>query len=510
MLGDIEVAEHFYVTPDGGPRRYQGSTIKGHRFQEAIDLAEPGDRITVVPGVYDEPVTIEGKRGGPNNKLRIVGDAGATLDGRRMPVRPPGLAQKDHYAFIKVLNSSGVTVENMTIQRVWPTAIYIEDSQHIDVLKMNLNGATYGVFARGADTEHLLLEHCSWIQDDRIWDQVFWKDIHDSPLPRRELDGDFFRSKDIRGGVVIRQNFIAQAFNGVHFFAEERVKPGTFNVNVWIYRNTFAFIRDNAIEAENTATNWWVFENKIYNCHIWFAFEQCNGGYIYLFSNRGWFDRRPGPPGDCHAGGAVIKSSKVKDTDHEAFLPQHPVYVFNNSWYLRSTYLKKGKLRHFRHFNNAIAYARPEHHPSGLVDLDRRMIGVGDVRDLRCEGPGEPDKPFTKDWAGLDIAFQRDVCDHPHYPGRLNAEGYPVRGVPAHPGFRSAREGDFALIEGSPCVDIGSTPVLELPGGRSWPLRGPLNIGAMQNAEEPKPYGPLVLGAPREALPSDYVENSEA
>lgn len=500
-----------YVTPDGGPRRWQGETVQGRRFQEAIDLAQPGNEIVVLPGVYDEPVMVKDKRASREAPIRIVGDSGTTLDGRRTVLRPPGLAEAKDYAFIKILGSTGVTVENMTIQNVWPTAIYVEDSQYVLVRHMNLNGATYGVFARGLATEHLTLERCSWIQDDRIWDQVHWKDIHERPLPRRELDGDFFRSTGIKGNVVIRYNFIAQAFNGVHFFAAEGVRPGEFNTNVWIYRNTFTFIRDNAVEAENTATNWWVFENKIYNCHAWFAFEQCNGGHVYVFSNRGWFDRKPGPPGDCNAGGSVIKSSKVNEGDEERFLPQHPVYVFNNSWYLRSTYLKKGKLRHFQHFNNAIDYAREAHHPPGVVDLDRRMIGVGE-RDLRCDGPGEPEEPFTTDWdrEKLDIVFRNDVCNHPHYVSRLNAEGYPVEGRHADPGFAEARNGNFKLRKRSPCRGAGMIQEIELPKDGIWRLRGPLNIGAMDSADEPKPYGPLALGCPRERLPWDYVEDPEA
>jgi hypothetical protein len=97
------------------------------------------------------------------------------------------------YAFFKIRNCIGIAIENTTIQNVWPTAIYIENSQHVTVRKLNLNGATYGIFARGVGTRHIVLEHCSWIQDTRIWQEVLWRDIHADPLPRRELDGDFFR-----------------------------------------------------------------------------------------------------------------------------------------------------------------------------------------------------------------------------------------------------------------------------------------------------------------------------
>jgi hypothetical protein len=477
-------------------------------LQEAIDAAKPGDTIRLLPGVYDEPVVIENKKAA-DQPIVIRGHGCATLDGRRNVLRPADIGDIgfDHYAFFRIRNASGIVIENATIQNVWPTAIYAEDVQHLTVRKMNLNGATFGVFARGRSTEHITLEHCSWIQDTRIWDEVSWRDIHDRPNPRRELDGDFVRSLDIKGNLVARYNFIAQAFNGIHLFASKAAaKRGGVNENVWIYRNTFAFIRDSAVEAERTATNWWIFENKIYNCHTWFAFEKCCGGYWYIFANRGWFDRKPGPPGDCHTGGAVIKTNQVDDGEIETALPQHPHYVFNNSWYLRAPLLKKGRLRHFHHFNNAIAYARPEHHPEGVVDLGRRMIGVG-ASDPRCEGSAPPEEPFTKEWDRFDIHFDNDVSDHPDFPEGLNRVGYPMRGVYADLGFAAGRNGEFELAEWSACRGRGRAARLELSNGETWAIPEELDVGAMRGA---LPYTPDDLACPRDVLPDDYEHDSAA
>lgn len=492
-----------YATPDGRERRLPNGRIGGLDLQAAIDAAGPGDTVNLMPGVYDTPVVIEGKRASPERPFRLRGDAGATLDGRRNVLRPQSIGEIDaaSYAFVKVLNSTGVVIESTTIQNAWPTAIYVENVQHLVVRRLNLNGATFGVFARGRRTRHLTLEHCSWIQDPRIFSEVSWRDIHDRPNPRREFDGDFFRSLDIGGDLIVRQNFIAQAFNGIHLFASKgAAEDGGVNENVFVYRNTFAFIRDSAVEAERYARNWWVFENKIYNCHTWFAFEECRGGFWYLFSNRGWFDRKPGPPGDCHAGGAVIKTNKVDDEDIETALPQHPYYVFHNSWYLRAPLMKKGRLRHFRHFNNAICYARAEHHPEGVVDLGRRMIGVG-VPDPRCEGDAEPEKPFTTEWERFDIALSGDVCNHPDYPLGLNAEGYPVEGMHGDPGFEGGRDGAFRLREASRCRGRGRAFELALPNGDTWRLPEGRNVGAMG---EKLPYAPEDLNCPREMLPADY------
>jgi len=503
-----------YVTPDGQPQWHDGRLIEGEDFQNAIYRAEPGDIVKLLPGVYEQPVVIRDKIAPADNPITIVGHSTTTLDGRRNPVRPPGIAEKEFYAFVKILNSRGIVLKNMTIQNVWPTAVYIEESQHIRIDKLNLNGATYGIFARGPTTEHLIVEHSSWIQDERIWDDVDWYDIHEAPNPRRELDGDFFRTSDIRGNVIIRHNFIAQAFNGVHFFAPELddkgnpVEPGTFNTNVWVYRNTFTFIRDNAVEAENTATNWWVFENRIYNCHKWFAFERCDGGFLYIFANRGWFDRLPGPPGDCYTGGAVFKTNKIK-ARHEAFrLPQNPVYAFNNSWYVRSTYIKKGKLKNFHHFNNAIEYAKAEYHHDGVVQPGRKMIGIGGS-DPVCDGPAEPDRSLTAAWGHLNITFENDVCNHPDYPVGVNAQGYPVRGTHAEPEFDSARIGEFGIVDTSPCHGTGISKTLDLVDGGTWTLPDDLSVGAMYYDEdkgEQGLYSPEALNCPDDALPDEYAE----
>ncbi|MGO7557720.1 right-handed parallel beta-helix repeat-containing protein, partial [Rhizobium johnstonii] len=76
----------------------------------------------------------------------------------------------------------------------------------------------------------------------------------DAKKDARAFDGDFFRAWTIAGYVIIRNNIIVDAFNGVHFFnqAAESIKD-TFCRNVLIEKNWFVRIRDNAIEPEDFA-----------------------------------------------------------------------------------------------------------------------------------------------------------------------------------------------------------------------------------------------------------------
>lgn len=64
-------------------------------------------------------------------------------------------------------------------------------------------------------------------------------------------------------------------------------------MNVEIYDNDFQFNRDNPVEPEDYAANWWVFHNRIYNGHGWFSLDGVKGGPVYIFGNVGWFDDKP-------------------------------------------------------------------------------------------------------------------------------------------------------------------------------------------------------------------------
>ena len=201
----------------------------------------------------------------------------------------------------------------------------------------------------------------------------------------------------------------------------------------WIYENTFAFVRDNIFESERFSRNSSIFGNRIYNAHKWIAFEESAGGFRYIFANVGWFDRRPGPPGDANNGGAVFKETK------EPFLTE-PTYVFHNTWYLRSTYVKKGSMPGLVHFNNAIVYARAADHPPGLVDDDKPMFGAD----------------YLARWRPDDATFDNDYCQHPQYSlmARLSGGAVP-KDNKKPPMFKDLEGYVFAPDTGSPLLGKG-------------------------------------------------------
>ena len=452
-----------YVSPDGTRRVVDGEPRETLRLEAALKMVQPGQTVRLLGGVYTEPVEIANKGGSFDRPIVIRGESGVTFDGRRNLVRPTDGESVDRrgYAFIKILDSQGIILENFTIQNVWPTAVYIGQSSEIVLRRLNLHGGTYAVFARGDRTRRIVAERCAWTGDTTLWDGVVWKDVHMPPFPRRELDGDFFRSVNIPGEVVIRHNMIQHVFNGVHMYAKKG--SDTLNRDVWIYENTFAFIRDNIFESERFARNWWIFGNRIYNAHKWIAFEESSGGYRYVFANVGWFDRRPGPPGDANNGGAVFK-----EVD-EPF-PTEPTYVFHNTWYVRSSYIKEGRIPGLVHFNNAIVYARSADHPPGLVDDDKPMFGAD----------------FLAKWQPGDATFDNDYCTHLQYGlmARLSG-GNPAPDCDKPPKFKDREGYEFAPDTGSPLLGKGKRRTIDLPNGGHWTIPDQLNLGAIGEEEKP-------------------------
>ena len=199
-----------YVSPDGTRRVVDGEPRETLRLEAALKMVQPGQTVRLLSGVYTEPVEVANKGGSFDRPIVIRGESGVTFDGRRNLVRPTDGESVDRrgYAFIKILDSQGIILENFTIQNVWPTAVYIGLSSEIVLRRLNLHGGTYAVFARGDRTRRIVPERCAWTGDTTLWDGVVWKDVHMLPFPRRELDGDFFRSVNIPGEVVIRHNMI--------------------------------------------------------------------------------------------------------------------------------------------------------------------------------------------------------------------------------------------------------------------------------------------------------------
>src|SRR3546814_13910498 len=93
-------------------------------------------------------------------------------------------------------------------------------------------------------------------------------------------NGALFGGKGIQGSVIVRNNVLRNAFNGIRIEGmrcDERDsclhedEPCSLerpcSVNVEVYNNDFFFIRHNPVEIEGWAANWRIHGHSISNTH---------------------------------------------------------------------------------------------------------------------------------------------------------------------------------------------------------------------------------------------------
>ncbi|MGO8095991.1 right-handed parallel beta-helix repeat-containing protein [Rhizobium leguminosarum] len=510
------------------------------RIYDDMRSLRPGATLTLEGGRYATPLVLSSVSGSQQQPVVIHGN-GAVIDGgepyedyrkiaNRLSAvqeangRFPGIYYVADNAALVLRNCQWVVIEDLNFEGCWPTAIYLDNCQHITLRRLHIRGSTIAIGAAGPYTRHLLIEECDWIQDlqshgeadlatirescavnaeldpgnCRLWRKISWAQVHgniedtesrvDVEKDERGFDGDFFRAWTIAGYVVLRNNIILDAFNGIHFFndaADSTVED--FCRNIVIENNWFVRIRDNAIEAEDYAWNWTVRGNRFVDCYMPFSLEMRRSGYFYIYGNLGWNQHRPGPDDDGRNFGQLFKFPK----QHEAVGPH---YVFNNSWMLRGPISKRNRIRQFHHLNNAIGY----YGAAGLSTLqDSVPFGAG-WQSTPKEGQDETSlegEHFTRLWQELDIRFDGDLIDHKYFPQLLHDAGYPI-GVDANPGPVPFRSSDFGRPEGLKLTaQVPAVPFqMKLPDGRKQAVAGPnYTVGAWQGespftAKEPMFY----------------------
>ena len=189
----------------------------------------------------------------------------------------------------------------------------------------------------------------------------------------------------------------------------------------------------------------------------------------------------------CRRGtsGRVIKlgmpnaDAKPEDFDRYPYLTRGPLYVFNNSWYVRGAISGIGMAKNLRHWNNAILFCEP-----GVEGYDPEL----------CQPPPDPargdpqcgadsgwglgpyqgevgEMPFftcfrwyPRDGKGQDMKdgpneFDYDVSSNGFPSALTSTYGMDKHGRRADPGFMAPSRGDFRLKSGaaaatSPCVVV--------------------------------------------------------
>ncbi|WP_310353437.1 hypothetical protein [Methylobacterium sp. BE186] len=204
---------------------------------------------------------------------------------------------------------------------------------------------------------------------------------------------------------------------------------------------------------------------------------------------------------DASIAGRVIKlalSPRGAPPDTFRYATHAPIYVFNNSWYLRSPVTGIGAAANLRHWNNAILFCEPDtpgYQPSlckatpevfNAARCGREFVRSDDLgRYFGAEG----NIPFfdcfrwlPMDENGQDIpslrsAFDHDVSNNGFPQAFAQIADFERHGRMADPGFRAPERGDFTLVRGaaaatSACLVSeaadGRLACVDAPAGRAF------------------------------------------
>jgi hypothetical protein len=466
-----------------------------HPLATVFTCVRPGDIIQLLPGTYWPPILFDEDTGNPPAckpvkltdlfgrphapiTIRGLGERTALNGGLGGVPHDSMLPTMRHFAFFKLEGCSWIEFENLHVASCWPTFLYLQDSSYITVRGVVCVDSRYMVYARGEKSHHILLENNRWRQDPTgaMWRDIAWLDAKQKRY--FYYNGGLFGSYGIPGSVVVRRNVIQDAFNGMRMKADKKSRD-TQNHNVEFYENRLERVRDNPVEPEGAATNWWIHHNDIRDAHAWFSLDEVEGGYWYVFANRGVATDVPGPPAATHTGGKVYKY------DAAGAMPDGPVFAFNNSYFLRCWLIMEGRTTHLTHRDNAVLFT-----PWPGPGVDDRFVGAGFL---------------PKDWEP-GVSLDHDLTNVP-WPPAITKNRQETNGlVDPQARFADPDGHDLRLAGETPRgCPVTFEPGADWPGDAPWTSGPDTPIGAYDASGQPVPGPAFVFLKPKKA-PDDYVE----
>jgi hypothetical protein len=341
-----------------------------------------------------------------------------------------------------------------------------------------------------------------------VWSSVPWGVTHDTFY--EHMNGALFGTIDSVGRVMFRGNIVRNAFNGIRMTASKACRlestadkkgcPGKINQDVVISGNRFAFVRDNPIEPERHAVNWRIYDNVFFNSHGWISTDGVAGGPIYVWGNIGWFNdvparvcddayhdpswepdwtwhsaqhvdfvgggyqkiRQPEPP-FAYTCAASLLGTVLKVGDQKPDLGKQ-VYLFHNSWYIKTPIVRGGSTGTIHHWDNAIDLVGC----GASVEADP-LCRIYPTTEKELSNPEEC-KGYADFWTRSDQSLfakcipEQEFRNTKQYDFHddIVSQGFPPCCLPAEshaeiaPGFRNGASGDFRTVtdatHGKGCV----------------------------------------------------------
>ncbi len=342
-----------YFVSTSGNDSNSGSDVK-HAFAtitKAVNSADAGDSVFVMPGLYKKLIEVNGRNGMPEKPIFLIG---YSSDPKKYPVIDGGAAAPGvdmHFDWIHFENSSWIEVSRLKFQNGWTFPIDVKNSSYLTFRDCNFEGGKRVINVGGALSHHILVEKCYWNQGG----EYLWRVEKDDKgveawLSMHHVNMSYFNGSIIDfsgsgGSIVVRGNKIVNAFNGVRY----RGQPG-FDTNVEIYDNEVSQVRDNDFEPEYYTYNLHIYHNRSHNIHRNLSIDNVEGGLIFYYGNVITTDDDDWTRKICSGIWKIYGKDRVLS---------YPIYDFNNSYYSVGKLLEpKPDMARVNHFNNAFFFLR--------------------------------------------------------------------------------------------------------------------------------------------------------
>lgn len=290
-------AKTYYITNDISQQSIAQNIYHVEQWDQLIARIEAGSSIHFFPGHYylRKKLSISNL-----NEISIDGKE-ATLDFQKKPIEPKLLVECKNEncktkpwqgeiewipqyvsftldATIEIVNSQNITISGFQMTNSWPNSVAIyQASQNIKIRHLKISKGTNAIYIEGPKIKNIIIENNIWDQDPttKMWDEFDWSHTHHGKL--NYLNGAFVQTRNIFGDIIIRNNSIRNAFNGIRMKVSREFCPMqascNLNKNVKIISNQFTRIADNVIEPEYYAEDWIVSGNYIRRTYAPFSFD---------------------------------------------------------------------------------------------------------------------------------------------------------------------------------------------------------------------------------------------
>ena len=171
-----------------------------------VNGAQPGDVIELASGTYSGTATITAS-GSAELPIVIRAAVGAS------PVWDAGGSPGDTDREALILDgASWITLEGVRFINAWLNVIELRDSSYVTIREVHFDDTgQYAVWTDGHGSHHVLVEDCEWSQDERVYTEWDWTELHHGSLGH--YNGGFYGGREGAGGAVIRRNYIHHVFN---------------------------------------------------------------------------------------------------------------------------------------------------------------------------------------------------------------------------------------------------------------------------------------------------------